>query len=71
MGSSPTMPIMYQIYILQSLKDKRTYIGYTSDLDARLKEHNLGKVAATRNRRPFKILYTENMENLAAWEKYI
>ena len=32
---------MYYVYLLQSLENKeKTYIGYTSDLKRRLKQHN-------------------------------
>ncbi|MDP3741280.1 MAG: GIY-YIG nuclease family protein, partial [bacterium] len=31
---------MYYVYILQSEKDKSFYTGYTTDLKARLKDHN-------------------------------
>jgi putative endonuclease len=51
---------MFHIYIPQSEKDHRTYAGYTCDLEKRLLEHNGGKVDATRNRKPFKIIYTES-----------
>jgi putative endonuclease len=47
------------MYILQSLKDHKYYHGHTSDLDARLKEHNNGKARATKGRRPLKLHYTE------------
>ncbi len=50
---------MYYVYIFQSLKDKRTYIGYTRDLDARLIKHNSGQVASTKHRRPLKLLFFE------------
>jgi len=50
---------MYHVYVIKSRKDGKTYTGYTSNLAKRLKEHNLGLVAATRNRRPFKLLYCE------------
>ena len=50
---------MYHTYILQSLKNQRTYTGYTKDLDRRLKQHNTGQVTATKHRSPFKILFTE------------
>lgn len=46
-------------YILQSLKDKKFYIGSTNDIKRRKEEHDLGKVKATRYRRPLKIIYTE------------
>ena len=47
------------VYILQSLKDNRFYIGQTNDLNDRIKRHNAGQVSATRNRKPLKIVYTE------------
>ena len=53
---------MYYTYILKSLKDQKYYYGYTSDLHLRLKEHNNGKVRATKSRRPFIIHYYETIE---------
>ncbi len=34
---------MQYLYIIKSIKTKKIYIGYTSDLKRRLKEHNEGK----------------------------
>jgi putative endonuclease len=48
---------MYYTYILKSEKDKRLYIGYTSDLKKRFFQHNNGEVTATKNRRPLKLIY--------------
>jgi len=53
---------MYFAYILQSLKDKRTYAGFCEDVNKRLMVHNSGKVKATENRRPFVILLTEEFQ---------
>ncbi len=53
---------MYFVYILQSLKDKRTYVGYTNNFDRRLKQHNSGQVKSTRSRAPFKLFYKEEFE---------
>jgi putative endonuclease len=53
---------MYYAYILQSLKDKKTYAGFCEDVDIRLKMHNSGRVNATENRRPFVILLTETFQ---------
>ncbi|OGL66851.1 hypothetical protein A3F52_05210 [Candidatus Uhrbacteria bacterium RIFCSPHIGHO2_12_FULL_47_11] len=50
---------MFFVYILKSLKDQRTYTGYAGNVVGRLREHNQGKVDATKNRRPFIVLYTE------------
>jgi putative endonuclease len=50
---------MFYLYILQSLKDRRTYVGHTADIKRRLCEHNSGRVPATKNRQPLKILKFE------------
>jgi len=39
---------MYFVYILQSIKDSKYYIGQTDNLDERLKKHNKGQVKSTR-----------------------
>lgn len=49
----------YFVYILQSLKDKRFYIGCTTDLEKRLIYHNNGKNKSTKYRIPFKLVYFE------------
>ena len=49
---------MYYVYILQSLKDKRTYVGYTQNLDERLKEHSAGQNISTKHRVPFRLIYS-------------
>lgn len=49
----------YYVYILVC-RDKTFYIGYTNDLDKRIKVHNKGLGAKyTRGRRPVKLLYYE------------
>ncbi|MBI2024839.1 MAG: GIY-YIG nuclease family protein [Candidatus Harrisonbacteria bacterium] len=60
---------MFWTYILQSLKDKKTYIGHTKDVRSRLKEHNSGNVMATKHRRPLKVLFTECYDNLQEAKK--
>ncbi len=54
---------MYTVYILISEKDKKRYVGCTSNLNRRLDEHNLGLVKSTKNRRPFKLIYTEEFSD--------
>jgi putative endonuclease len=51
---------MYCTYILYSAKCDRYYIGYTSDIDARLILHNEGKVTATKNCRPYILKATKS-----------
>jgi len=50
---------MFFTYILKSSKDKNLYIGYTSDLGKRFKEHNSGLVKSTKSRRPLYLVYYE------------
>ncbi|HQW93078.1 MAG TPA: GIY-YIG nuclease family protein [Ferruginibacter sp.] len=53
----------YFVYILQSLKDGKYYIGETHDVEARLLFHNSGKQRSTKNRIPFRIVIIEQYEN--------
>ena len=55
---------MFYVYNLFSTKDKRTYTGYTQDLAARLKQHNEGRVTATKHRIPLKLIYAEQFQTL-------
>jgi len=50
---------MYFVYVLQSEKDKKLYIGYTNNVEKRLKEHNNGKVQSTKPRIPLKLIFYE------------
>ena len=51
----------YYVYVLISIYKKRlfTYVGYTNNLDKRLKLHNCGKGAKYTRGKKWKILYTE------------
>jgi len=51
---------MFTVYVLYSEKYDKIYIGFTSDLEARLKSHNqLSQKGWTVRYRPWKIIYTE------------
>ncbi len=50
---------MFFVYILKSEKDGNLYIGCTSDLRKRFKEHNLGLVESTRLRKSLHLIYYE------------
>ena len=50
---------MYYVYILYSAKLKKEYIGYTSDLKKRFREHNSGEVIFTSRGIPWKLIYYE------------
>jgi len=48
---------MYYVYILKG--PKQLYIGFTSDLKKRLKEHQTNQSKSTKNRGPWKLIYYE------------
>ena len=47
---------MYYVYFL-FLNNQKIYKGLTSDLKRRIKEHKVGKVASTKNKKPILIHY--------------
>ena len=49
---------MYYIYILLN-KHNKLYIGFTTDLQKRLKKHNSGSVKSTKPYRPWKLIFYE------------
>jgi len=51
--------LQYCVYVLLSLKDKKLYIGYTTNLKQRLTDHFHGQSKATAPRRPFKLIFCE------------
>ena len=51
----------HHVYILQSLKDGKYYIGSTSDVESRLRFHNSGLQRSTRKRIPFRLIHTEQL----------
>jgi len=53
------MSNFFFVYILFSELDRKLYIGYTADINARTKQHFDGKVASTAPRRPLKLIYYE------------
>ena len=55
--------MFYYVYILQSLKNSSFYIGYTSDLKKRFKEHNSGESKATKPFIPYKLIFYEAFLN--------
>lgn len=56
---------MAWVYILESLKDHKYYIGSTNDLTRRLVEHNRGQNTSTKYRKPFKLKYQEEFANIS------
>ena len=74
-GSNPAPTTMAYVYILQSLKNNRYYIGSTTNLTRRLEEHNSGKSPYTRNNRPFALRFQQTYssiveaQNIESWLK--
>ena len=59
----------YYLYILESEKDNKLYVGHTDNIERRLTEHNKGLCKSTRPRRPFKLIYVEEFDSKSAAAK--
>ena len=58
------MEIGGYFYILKSDTTNRYYIGSCICIEKRIKEHNRGHTTSTRNRGPWKVMYTEVFSTL-------
>ena len=47
------------VYFIQSQKDRKFYLGWTTDLSRRIGEHNEGLCSSTKSRRPFELVHFE------------
>lgn len=56
---------MYYVYVLKSIKTKNIYIGYTSNLNKRIKEHMEGKTYTTNRFLPVDLIYYEAYKSMA------
>lgn len=63
MPSNTTSSKFFYMYVLESLKDGKKYIGYTNNLKRRLEEHKKGLSFATKRRLPFRLIYFEGCLN--------
>ena len=54
---------MFYIYVLKSKKDNDLYVGFTNNLERRIKEHNNSLVLSTKSRRPFDLIYCEGYKS--------
>ena len=55
----------YFVYIIQSQKNGSYYVGHTQNLEARIERHNNGGSPFTKNRTPWKLVYSEPFETKA------
>ncbi|MFC1703720.1 GIY-YIG nuclease family protein [Candidatus Omnitrophota bacterium] len=53
------------VYILESKKCNRLYIGFTEDVATRLKQHNRGENRSTKAYRPWKLVRVEEYKDRA------
>jgi putative endonuclease len=49
----------FYVYVLFSEKDRKLYIGYSSDVYKRFEQHNAGLNISTKHRRPLRLIYFE------------
>ena len=65
---------MFVVYAIKSKMDGRIYVGFTQDIENRLKEHNSGKTKSTKGFCPWFLLYSKNQTDrltARAREKYL
>jgi len=63
----------FYTYILRSKRNNKLYIGFTSDLKIRLKEHNQGENKATKPNVPYELIFYcsfNNQKDAISCEKY-
>ena len=52
----------FTVYAIKSSVDNRIYVGFTQDIENRLKEHNRGETRSTKAYRPWKLIFQEQVE---------
>ena len=64
----------YYVYVLRSKRDDKYYVGFSENLEKRLKLHSKGQVVSTKYRRPLELVYYEisfNKEDALHRERYL
>lgn len=65
---------MYYVYVLQSKKHDKLYIGYTTNLEKRVTKHNSGESLSTKPYMPYRLIFYEaflNKKDAKAREEYL
>lgn len=66
---------MFYVYLLESLVDRgRRYVGITTDLKQRLRDHNAGKSTHTAKYKPWRLITCvafSDRSKAASFEQYI
>jgi len=58
--------VSYSVYVIRSERNGRYYIGFSGRPEARLGEHNAGRVKSTRYLRPWKLVHSEQFTDASA-----
>ena len=51
-----SVELEWVVYVLRSAKDSGFYVGMTSNLERRVKEHSAGQNRSTKSRAPFEVI---------------
>ncbi len=73
MPGATTSIMFFYVYVLESIKDKKRYIGFATNLKKRIEEHKKGLSFSTKPRLPMKLIYFEactNEEDAKRREEY-
>ena len=62
-SSSTMFPDKFFLYILHCKETDKLYIGYTSNLEKRLSDHNSGRSKYTRSQGKWELLFSKKMES--------
>lgn len=54
---------MYTVYAIKSKIKNWIYVGFTNDLEERIRRHNSGTERSTKPYRPYDLIYQEKVEN--------
>ena len=54
--------MVYYIYAIKSIVGNRIYVGFTNNLEKRIKEHNQGKTKSTKGFRPWSLIHYETSQ---------
>ena len=54
---------MVYVYVIESLKDGTWYTGIALNANTRLKDHNHGRNRCTKGHMPWKLIFTEILDN--------
>ena len=55
--------MIYYVYVLKSINFARNYVGFTTNLEVRLSQHNSGKTRSTKPYKPWKVLFFEEYDS--------